>query len=119
MPKKSGLAGAKGHRGQILTFNCFCLPSRVRLVQLYMHMYLYNSAKRPSLDRIKRSRTRNHRSTMPASKKAKTEPTYPMLEFHEPKVMAEIGCNHMGQLEVRAHAHLALLPHARNSATLA
>ena len=80
---------------------------------------MYNSAKRPSLDRIKRPRTRNHRSTMPASKKAKTEPTYPMLEFHEPKVMAEIGCNHMGQLEVRAHAHLALLPHARNSATLA
>ena len=25
---------------------------------------------------------------------------YPEIEYHEPKVMAEIGCNHMGQLEI-------------------
>merc|ERR1719198_431604 len=39
---------------------------------------------------------------MPPSKKAKTEPAgaAAVIKYHEPKVMAEIGCNHMGQLEI-------------------
>uniref|UniRef100_A0A7S2C4U6 PseI/NeuA/B-like domain-containing protein n=1 Tax=Haptolina brevifila TaxID=156173 RepID=A0A7S2C4U6_9EUKA len=37
----------------------------------------------------------------PASKKARTEPTTAGgIVYHEPKVMAEIGCNHMGSVEI-------------------
>ena len=36
---------------------------------------------------------------MPPAKKAKTESTG-AIEYHEPMVMAEIGCNHMGQVEI-------------------
>ena len=32
--------------------------------------------------------------------KRKPEPTPAAIVYHEPKVMAEIGCNHMGQLEI-------------------
>ena len=34
---------------------------------------------------------------MSASKKQKTAPE---VVYHEPKVMAEIGCNHMGDLDI-------------------
>jgi len=38
---------------------------------------------------------------MPPSKKQKSEPdAHVPVEFHEPKVMAEIGCNHMGNIEI-------------------
>jgi len=37
---------------------------------------------------------------MPPIKKAKTEPSPQPIVYHEPKVMAEIGCNHMGQVEI-------------------
>ena len=38
---------------------------------------------------------------MPPSKKQKSEAeTVAPIVYHEPKVMAEIGCNHMGQLEI-------------------
>ena len=38
---------------------------------------------------------------MPPAKKAKTEgASAGPIVYHEPKVMAEIGCNHMGQLEI-------------------
>merc|ERR550537_2014700 len=38
---------------------------------------------------------------MPLSKKAKVEET-PLvpIAYHEPKVMAEIGCNHKGEIEI-------------------
>jgi len=36
---------------------------------------------------------------MSASKKARTDATSAMV-YHEPKVMAEIGCNHMGDVEI-------------------
>ena len=38
-------------------------------------------------------------AAMPPSKKQKSEETGAIV-YHEPKVMAEIGCNHMGQLEI-------------------
>jgi len=38
---------------------------------------------------------------MSATKKQKTEPAAaPAIVYHEPKVMAEIGCNHMGDVEI-------------------
>ena len=35
----------------------------------------------------------------PATKKQKTEAPAAIV-YHEPKVMAEIGCNHMGDVEI-------------------
>lgn len=37
---------------------------------------------------------------MSAAKKARTDSTAGPITYHEPKVMAEIGCNHMGQVEI-------------------
>ena len=37
---------------------------------------------------------------MSAAKKARTETTTAAIEYSEPHVMAEIGCNHMGELEI-------------------
>jgi len=37
---------------------------------------------------------------MAPGKKAKTEASPQAIVYHEPKVMAEIGCNHMGQVEI-------------------
>merc|ERR1719253_2233757 len=38
---------------------------------------------------------------MPPAKKQKSEPSGAAgITYHEPKVMAEIGCNHMGQLDI-------------------